>query len=340
MPGRPLIDAAPIDLGVVARFRTDLERLTGEPPAPDRRLGLAVSGGGDSLALLLLATAAWPGAVAAATVDHGLRAEAGGEARFVARLCGDRGVPHDLLRPDARPPASGNIQDWARAARYRCLGRWAERRDIAFLATAHQRDDVAETFLMRAARGAGVRSLAAMPDTRALGDAAVLLVRPLLGWTRAALAGIVRAAGIEPVEDAANADPRFDRARIRRLLADPDLPAAGLARAATNLRDVEDAMEWLVWREANVRLVEDPDGVRLDAADLPFELQRRLALRAIEAVRQGAGLLDRWRVTAVPDLVRGLRSARGGTVADVQARALPGHWHFRLAPPRRPTEKA
>src|SRR5690349_12463072 len=100
----------------VARFRADLEALTGGAP---ERLGVGVSGGPDSLALLLLAAAAWPGRVEAATVDHGLRAESAAEAAFVAGLCAQLGVPHRTLH--AGMEATSNLQAAARARRYALL---------------------------------------------------------------------------------------------------------------------------------------------------------------------------------------------------------------------------
>ena len=79
---------------LVARFRRDLEALDAKP----ERIGVAVSGGPDSLALLLLADAAFPGRVEAATVDHGLRSEGAGEAALVAALCGRLGCAHETLK--------------------------------------------------------------------------------------------------------------------------------------------------------------------------------------------------------------------------------------------------
>jgi tRNA(Ile)-lysidine synthase len=137
----------------LARFQADLDRLTGGAG----RVGIAVSGGPDSLALLLLAHAAIPGGIAAATVDHGLRAEAAGEAAFVAALCATLGIPHATLRPGA--PITGNIQSSARKARYALLEIWADQHNLDWIATAHHADDQAETLLMRLSRGAGVAGL-------------------------------------------------------------------------------------------------------------------------------------------------------------------------------------
>lgn len=316
--------------GSVERFRRDVEALTGAVPAPGRRLGLAVSGGPDSLALLLLAGAAFPGGVTAATVDHGLRAEAAEEVRFVHDLCARLGVPHEALSGTV---AAGNLQDGARELRYALLADWAADR-ARWIATAHQQDDVAETFLMRARRGAGVGGLAAMRACRPLG--AATLIRPLLGWSRAELAAIVAAAGIDPVCDPSNRDPRFDRARIRALLANgEELSADRLALAARNLRDAEDALGWVEAREWQARATILADAVTLDPAGLPRELRRRLAARAIAAVRAAHGLAGGWRETGLDPLLAALDIGGTGTIADVIGRTKAGIWRFELAPPRR-----
>jgi tRNA(Ile)-lysidine synthase len=320
------------DPALVARFRADFEAITRRSPDNDVRLGIAVSGGADSLALLLLAAAAWPGAVVAATVDHGTRPETMREAAFVGELCARIAVPHAVLAASESPPTEGNLQDWARSMRYALLADWARGHGVAWVATAHQQDDVAESFLMRARRGSGVGGLAAMPLCRAIGSnpGAALLVRPLAGWARIALAGIVAAAGIEPVEDPSNTDPRFDRSRIRALLAEnPELSADRLALAAVNLRHAEDALGWLADREWAARSEVEPDGIRIDPSGLPYEVRRRLAQRAVEA------LAPAWRGAGIDALTGMLDSGQSGTIAEVQARAISGRWHFRLAPPRR-----
>src|SRR5688500_15943923 len=105
---------------LVSRFRSDLEAVAGSDPG---RFAVAVSGGPDSLALLLLAHAAFPGRVEAATVDHGLRAGSAAEAETVARLCGERGIPHHILSAVVAPAGEG-LQAAARAARYSALAAW------------------------------------------------------------------------------------------------------------------------------------------------------------------------------------------------------------------------
>src|SRR6187551_1856271 len=109
---------------LIARFAAELDDLV----EPDERLGVAVSGGPDSVALLLLAAATRPGSVEAATVDHRLRPESAAEARFVANLCKQLGVPHATLAVDVSPGAS--VQARARHARYRALTDWATEQAI------------------------------------------------------------------------------------------------------------------------------------------------------------------------------------------------------------------
>ncbi|WP_084583511.1 tRNA lysidine(34) synthetase TilS [Sphingomonas azotifigens] len=317
----------------VTRFTADWLAVAGQVPAAARPIGVAVSGGADSLALLLLARASFPGAVAAATVDHGLRAESAAEAAFVATLCARLGVPHAVLPPRPEMLAAGNLQDRARAMRYRSLADWADTIGAPWVAVAHQQDDLAESLLLRARRGAGLGGLAAMVPSRPLraGAAAPLLVRPLLGWSRAELAARVQAAGIAPVEDPSNRHPRFDRSRIRRLLAEtPELPAARLALAATNLRDAEAALAWVVAREWTARAERQGQGLLLDLADLPAELRRRLVVRALATIAdapppRGSGL-DR--------LIAAVDAGRVATLAGVVVR--PGvRWRFAPAPPHR-----
>lgn len=334
------------DTASVARFQLDVERLGEGAPGPGRKLGVAVSGGADSLALLLLAAAAYPGLVEAATVDHGLRPEAADEAAFVADICLKLGVRHAVLTAPPHLIVGGNLQDQARSARYGLLGLWAGsgtvRGDrpwrVEFFATAHHRDDVAEGFLMRARRGAGVGGLAAMAAAQAFpgGFPGPRMLRPLLGWSHAELADIVAAAGIVPVADPSNVHPRFDRSRIRQLIAaSRDLPPERLAMAAQNLRHAEDALEWVASREWRARVdIEHHETVWLDVGDLPYELRRRLALRAIDYIRFEFDLPGDWSGTGLDRLVAGLDAGEHGTLAGVAARAGP-RWRFELAPPRR-----
>src|SRR5687767_10430345 len=128
---------------LVTRFAADLDPLV----APPTRLGVAVSGGPDSLALLLLAAAAYPGQVEAATVDHGLRPESAAEAQFVAGVCGELNVPHEALTADWAVAPVSNIPAIARSMRYNLLSTWRAQMQLSWIATAHHLDDQAETLM-------------------------------------------------------------------------------------------------------------------------------------------------------------------------------------------------
>src|SRR6478672_3324193 len=115
---------------LIERFRKDLDALI----APDARIGIAVSGGPDSLALLLLSAAARPGKIEAATVDHRLRPESAAEAELVARLCTQLEVPHAPLAAQWAGTPSSAVQERARDERYRLLGAWLTERSLVALA--------------------------------------------------------------------------------------------------------------------------------------------------------------------------------------------------------------
>ena len=304
----------------VERFRAELERLAGGAP---ERIGAAVSGGPDSLALLLLASAAFPGRVDAATVDHGLRPEAAAEARFVAGLCEQLDVPHATLRPNA--PIEGNLQSAARRARYFLLDAWRRERGIEWVLTGHHADDQAETLLMRLGRGAGVSGLAGVREANER------VLRPLLAWRREELAAIVREAGIEAVDDPSNADERFDRARLRRRMREAEwIDPAAFARSAAALAEADAALEWAAERLFEQRMRPDPEGLRLDPTGLPAELRRRLLLRALRRLEPAAAP----RGEEVSRLLATLDGGGTATLAGIRCEGG-GLWQFALAPPRR-----
>ncbi|WP_230426471.1 tRNA lysidine(34) synthetase TilS [Paragemmobacter aquarius] len=245
-------------------------------------LGLAVSGGGDSMALLHLAVAAGV-PVSVATVDHGLRAEAADEAAGVARSCAALGVPHAVLH--WHWDGAGNLQDSARRGRLALLSAWARQSGLSAVALGHTQDDVAETFLMRLARGAGVDGLSAMAARREVGG--VTFLRPLLAVSRGELRDWLRARGAAWVEDPSNANDRFARVRARRSLsglADAGLSVASLAAVASQMAEVREALDaQAAHAAAHVARIEAGD-VLFDAvgfARLPAETRRRLLLAAV-----------------------------------------------------------
>lgn len=333
---------------LVERFRRDFERLLERGVESDEKIGVAVSGGPDSLALLLLAHGAFPGQVMAATVDHGLRAEAVEEAALVAELCKRLAVRHDILSPDVAFDSFENLQERARNMRYRLLGRWAARNGATALLTAHHADDQAETFLMRAARGAGISGLSGiravsfgLPGFSGPGDFTrpgepLPVIRPLLGWRKTSLLGIVADACIAFVSDPTNDDPQHDRTRFRRLLGENGwLSADRLAKAAANLAEGEDALDQLarMFFDERLRLGTEYE-VRIDMTNLPREIRRRMTWMAIDRVRTGVGIVPNWRGGEnVEGLLQALERGETGTLASVMASGG-DTWWFREAPAR------
>lgn len=336
-PNRSALDVILPELAQIARFRADFERLLTAPLA-GRRIALAVSGGPDSMAMLALAAAAFSGQVAAATVDHGLRAESADEAAMVAGYCATLGIPHATLAIGTSPGASGNLHDWARHARYDLLCRWSVEQGAALLATAHHGDDQAETFLMRAARGSGVAGLAAVRASRTVAEPSLLVLRPLLGWRRSELRAIAIAANLPFIDDPSNTAERFDRARFRRWVESANwINPLAIARAAAQVGEAEADLaavsRWL-WSER--ARPAPPQEARFDAAALPRDVRRRLVRIAIESVRTAAGIDGGWSPSAnVESLLDALEAGKGATQAGVMASAKAEIWHFRAAPPRR-----
>lgn len=243
------------------RFAADLEALWPQEER-DHPLGLAVSGGPDSLALLLLAHAAMPGRIAVASVDHGLRAEAAGEVALVERIASRHGIPFTALEVTLAP---GNVQAQARTARYAALARWANEAGLGAIATAHHADDQAETLLMRLNRGSGLAGLAGVRARTTIEGSDVTLLRPLLGWRKAELAGIVASAGIIAAIDPSNANSDFDRVRLRARMADADwLDPVQIAASAAHIAEGWQALEWyaeLDWHEMVMRDHAAPGGL-------------------------------------------------------------------------------
>ena len=315
----------------LARFRAGLEPIwpEGLSPGPGDaapRLGLAVSGGPDSVALLLLAAAALPGRVEAASVDHGLRPESAREAADVEALCARLGVPHATLRVAV---ASGNVQSEARTARYAALARWMAERGLAALATGHQADDQAETLLMRLNRASGVAGLAGARARGPVPGAQALLLRPVLGWRRAELAEVVAAAGISPAQDPSNADDRFDRVRIRKAIADADwLDVAGVARSALHIAEADAALDWMAGLEWRSCVKPEPMGLRYRP-----QAPRAVVLRVIARIVAELGG-EAVRGSAVARLLETLESGRPASIGELVVRPNAGGWSFARAPVR------
>lgn len=257
-----------------ARIHATLDRLAGDCPA----LGVAVSGGGDSIALMhLLADWSKGRRIMVATVDHGLRPGSAAEAQTVHRAATALGLHHTTLRWQ-RDNAEGNLMAQARDARLRLLSGWALRHDLPAVALGHTRDDQAETLMMRLARGSGIDGLSGMAERRQAFD--VTWLRPMLGVGRQDLRDWLVARQIDWIDDPSNENEDFDRVRIRKAIAAMGLDAQALARAADHIRDARSALSHYAAKSAdsatarNGALTLPRDAFR----DAPPEIGRRLLI--------------------------------------------------------------
>ena len=317
-----------MEAAVLNRFRADLDALV----SPQARLGVAVSGGPDSLGLLLLAAAARPGQVEAATIDHRFRPESRSEAEMVAQVCERLDVRHAILVTRWSELPESAIQERARKERYLLLGYWAEERGLDALVTAHHAEDQAETVMMRLARGAGVKGLAGIRPRSVSPGAHIRLIRPLLEWRRSELEQICNAAGVSPVADPSNLDEKFERVRVRRSLAALEwLDAGAVAQSATILADADAALDWAMKEEWDRSVHEKRGSIVYRPSDVPDEIVRRIVGRAL---RRLATEGDREpRGPELTRLVATLAAGETATLRGVQCRGGP-EWHFVPSPNR------
>ncbi len=254
---------------------------------PYHRLGVAVSGGSDSLALLHLLHDHFPGQLFAVTVNHGLRLDAASEALHVERICTGLGVPHDVLTWQGWD-GKGNLQDQARRNRYALISDWAHGLDLDAVALGHTLDDQAETVLMRLARASGVDGLSAM--ARVFAAHGTEFVRPLLGVSRAALRDDLAARKVRWVDDPSNQDEDFDRIKARKaldLLAPLGIDTAVLSRVASQLNEARSALSRVAadWVDAHAKVIGGDVVVGRTALNaLPAELSRRILSGALRWV--------------------------------------------------------
>lgn len=280
---------------------------------------LAVSGGPDSLALLLAAVA-WRRTAGSshlpihvATVDHRLRRESAAEARFVAALSAQHGLSHATL-PWGEPDVRGNLSARAREARYGMLLSHARRHDLGLVLAAHHCDDDVETHLMRRSSGADLLTAAGMRRLRWLGPDG-LLGRPFLDLSRDRLAVAVAAEGITAVDDPSNRDQRYHRARIRLALAAEPRQYSEAQRDLARCKAARDRGEQaladaLAQLEATERLHFAEDGAIVVERSVFAEMSGRCAAHLVSraVVAAGAG-------TAPPS---------GNAVREVLGRLQPG----------------
>ncbi len=282
------------------------------------RILVAVSGGVDSLALLVAAARVAGDRTGVASLDHGLRGEAAAEVERVGALARALGLPFHTQSLGLLPGPGAEAR--ARLARYAALDRIAREHGYDAIATAHTAEDQAETLLMRLARGSALRGAASIRTDRPR------LMRPLLTIRRAQTEAMVAAAGLEPVRDPSNEDPGLFRSRIRHHVLPVLRQAAGpsvverLARFARSAAEDEDLLSGL----AAQALERVRQGAGLDAVGvraLPWPIRARVLRAWLEAqgqpvsdrlLREVGAAVDRGGKTGL--LGRAVLAAEGGWV--------------------------
>ena len=319
-----------VDTALVERFRHELDSLV----EPSSRIGVAVSGGPDSLALLILAAEARPELVEAATVDHALRPESRHEADLVSGVCEQLGIPHRILTVEWKEKPETAIQERARGARYGLLAAWAREKGLSALLTAHHLDDQAETFFMRLARGAGVRGLAGMRRLMNVPGGTLALVRPLLGWHRSELEQVCANAGVVPVADPSNEDDHFERVRMRRALANAEwIDPRSVAQSASNLAQADAALGWATTQEWRRAVTNGGGQILYTPTDAPREIRRRIVQRAVLRLATEGNAAE-LRRAELDRLLAALANGQKTTLRGVLCSGGP-EWRFARAPARK-----
>lgn len=300
------------------RFAALMGQLLG-PDFPND-IALAVSGGGDSMAMLALCHE-WARVFGVrlwvVTVDHGLREESAAEAVMVAQECAALGHRHATLRWTW--DGQGNLQDAARRARLELIDGWRGR--IGHVLMAHTRDDVAETFLMRLARGSGVEGLSAMAARRLVqGNAGPFeVIRPLLAEARADLRHHIDVLKVPYVDDPTNKDLRFDRVKARVALAELGIEAEDLAATAERMDRARHALHARTAQVARDIMMPTPPGVLSFDRDGFAAVERDTQLRLLAAALcWTSSTVYRPRATASEALLERVLAGGGGTLHGAQ----------------------
>lgn len=298
-------------------------RSEGGAPLP---VAVAVSGGGDSMALLHLMHRAAPQAghaLHAVTVDHGLRPESADEAAGVSVFCAALGIPHETLRWKG-PEATGNLMDQARRARLRLIGQWAALRGIGHVVLGHTANDQAESFLMNLSRASGLDGLSGM--RRMWCAHGVVWSRPLLATSREDLRDYLRRSGVRWVDDPSNENDRFTRVKARRALTalkPLGITVARLNASIANLSLAQDAVLHATAKAAE-DIKEKAGALHFEARTLmahPVDIQRRLLLGMLRWMN-GADYPP--REAQVLQLRRALDAGRDATLGGVRFRQRDG----------------
>ncbi|WP_291238431.1 tRNA lysidine(34) synthetase TilS [Gemmobacter sp.] len=307
------------DAALMAALRDAVQTARPAGDAPFT-FAVAVSGGGDSMALLHLAhrlcrESVYPVTVSpkapgesvypvtvcadlggqtvspvtlpglrleAVTVDHALRPESAAEALGVAEFCAALGIPHSILRWSEGPKPQGNLMDQARHARAALMADWAKARGISHIFLGHTADDVAETFLMNLARSAGLEGLSGLRPRWSEGG--VTWARPLLSAPRESLRAYLRRQGVAWVDDPSNDNPRFARVRARQALKSLKplgISPEALAESARHLATARAALQAELAAHISAQVTEIAGSLTFTPADFPPEMLRLLLGQAI-----------------------------------------------------------
>ena len=277
------------------------------------RLGVAVSGGGDSVALLHLLHDFSDLELEVVIVDHGLRAESAEEADGVAAMAQALGLSVHVAVWRERADG-GNLSDKARRARKALISDWARERGLSAVALGHTADDQAETFLMRLARGSGVQGLSGMDA--AVTDDGLTWVRPLLNARRADLRAYLRGRGIGWVDDPTNEDMRFDRIKMRKAvdtLSDAGISVPDIAATTKRLRSAKQVL-FTATKDLSLAIstVTAAGEIVLERERL-MSAQQAVRLRCLsEAVRVVSGAYYAPRAHAIEEAMRAISEGSKG----------------------------
>lgn len=278
-------------------------------------IAVAVSGGADSLALMVLASR-WAKAqtpevtVTVYSVDHGLRSASAEDVAIVVRAATELRIRHRALTWQGDKPATG-IQAAARAARYRLIGDAMRADGAKILLTAHHARDQAETVLMRMAHGSGLKGLGGMTDFADVEG--VKVFRPLLTVAPEDLAVLVQTSGFEPAIDPSNSDRTYERVRWRQV--SPALDALGLDAdrlgvLARRMQSADAALERVTMKALQrVAAVDDFGSVRINCTPFaaePAEVRVRMIRQVLCEV---GGAQKPFALQAIEDLVAKLSNA-------------------------------
>ncbi len=273
---------------------------------------LAVSGGSDSMGMMELAAhvyRSWDVALRVGFVDHGLREGIDREWRIVEERSAKLGIEAHRVNAPSPIPDEGSLQQWARDVRYELLEELAVELRAAFIATAHTRDDQAETVMLRLLRGTGLDGLSGIPASRAHGR--VEIVRPMLGVGRDDIRAFLENRGVGWIEDPSNANTRFLRVRVRNeLLPLMDSLQPGirkrLAALAGEMYGISRFVDGLVQGKKSITSLRLAGGVKVNAEvfqAFPREIWGRLVRFAIRSVKGDLRRLSRSHFEAIEELL-------------------------------------